>query len=295
MNPRIGLREEVVAGIAAQITTSKRYDTTHAILVRPLDGAFQIIRGAHRTEAARVAGLEELWAWVVDVDDDHTVWDLGVSNKQSQLGTLEIGLHALRVVEIARGRRGFGLAAYAKQMALKPQAISRYRQAAEVYEAVRSQVEFTSRVRDLGEHLAIIHKLDHGKWAGMAKQVHDEHLSVADVKAIVKGLCEPTSGSPEGPDTEGDEHDPSDRFPIEDVSEGLGVAYGDVIDMAKGTKLCTLPARRVFLSLVHDREGVVVGVRVERPDIHPRPHPEGGPDPAGPDARQELLLEEDDQ
>jgi ParB-like chromosome segregation protein Spo0J len=46
------------------------FDPSHAILVRPLAGGYQIITGHNRTAAERRSGLEQIPAWVREMDDE---------------------------------------------------------------------------------------------------------------------------------------------------------------------------------------------------------------------------------
>ena len=56
---------------------------------------YQIISGHNRTTAARRAGLQQIPAWVREMDDDTAFMQLVLSNAQGELSPLERGMHAL--------------------------------------------------------------------------------------------------------------------------------------------------------------------------------------------------------
>jgi ParB/RepB/Spo0J family partition protein len=69
-NPRLFLRDEVIDSIAAQIKNTGQFDEAHALLVRPVNGGYQIIQGHHRRAAADKAGLKRVPCWVREMTDD---------------------------------------------------------------------------------------------------------------------------------------------------------------------------------------------------------------------------------
>lgn len=134
-NPRLFLRQDVVDGIAVQLQEKGFFDPAHALLVRPLNGRYQIIRGHQRKAAAVKAGLDTVPCWVREMPDEDAYWELGLSNAQGELTPLEIGRHALGIEdgEAGRGKKG-GLSDYARQMGKQRQNIDLYRKGAKVFE-----------------------------------------------------------------------------------------------------------------------------------------------------------------
>src|SRR6516165_11574663 len=126
-NPRRVERPDVVAAIANQIKASGEFDFSHAILVRPMNGRFQIVSGHHRVAAAKQAGLEQVPAWVRDLSDEEALMQLVLSNEQGQLYPLERGLHALT----ATGN-GMTLKDYAAQIGQEYKAVAVWKEAADV-------------------------------------------------------------------------------------------------------------------------------------------------------------------
>lgn len=166
-NPRLIMRDDVVTGIAAQIEESGSFDPAHALLVRPVNGHYQIIRGHHRFEAARRAGLDSVPCWVREMTDDEAYMQLALGNVQGELSPLEIGIHALKAVEIVEGGRGIkgGISEYARQLGMESSRanLSSYRNAAFVLKHTQNLFN-VKQVLDKAAHLAAIHKAPESTW-----------------------------------------------------------------------------------------------------------------------------------
>ena len=136
-NPRLRLREEVVSAIAEALKDSLRFEPRHALAVRQKGKKFEVISGHHRLEAAKVAGLETVPAWIVEMDDEQAYMALVEANNQGELAPLEIGIHLLGV-ELGKPGRGIegGLREYARRTGKQEANLRRLRDAAAVYTAV---------------------------------------------------------------------------------------------------------------------------------------------------------------
>jgi N6-adenosine-specific RNA methylase IME4/ParB-like chromosome segregation protein Spo0J len=160
-NPRIAIREDVVAAILANL--AEGFDPAHALIVRPVADCFEILSGHHRFEAAKRAGLSEVPCWVRDMDDEAAYMALVTSNSQGELSPLEIGMHALHCVALGtgagRGQKG-GLSAYAEKVGKSKGKISEYRQAA----AVAEKCSHMGTLLDKAAHLSAIHSLPRECW-----------------------------------------------------------------------------------------------------------------------------------
>ncbi len=166
------MEAEKIDGIAANL--NGEFPQKHAVHVRPVGDRFQLISGHHRTRAAVKRGLERVWAWVEELDDETAFMELALSNNQGELSPLEIGLHALKAVPTGkrgRGNKGDGLKAYAAKLGKGHSTVSEYRSAAEVLEHVKDSLERTFFL-DKAKHLAAIHKLPQPAW-----QPACEHLA----------------------------------------------------------------------------------------------------------------------
>jgi hypothetical protein len=80
---------------------------------------------------------------------------LVLSNAQSELSPLEIGIHALGAVGLGIGGRGQkgGLSEYAEQIGKSKQYVSQVRQAAEVLKAVKPSTQVDGLI-DKAKHFA---------------------------------------------------------------------------------------------------------------------------------------------
>ena len=99
------------------------------------------------------------------MDDDEAHMQLVLGNVQGELRPIEIGVHALQVVELGepgRGKEG-GIKEYARQLGRSHTYIIQIRQAAEVLSAIKWVSQLTHFL-DKAQHLAAIHKADEGLW-----------------------------------------------------------------------------------------------------------------------------------
>ena len=170
-NPRLVYRDDVIDSIVANL--GEQYPQKHAVHVRPVGTRFQLTAGHHRKRAAEKKGLATIWAWVEEQDDAAAFMELATSNSQGELSPLEIGLHALKAVPLAQGGRGKkgGLAEYATRLAKDRGDLTRYRQAAEVFVAIRETIGSTQQFLDKAQHLAAIHKAERELWQVLAEYV----------------------------------------------------------------------------------------------------------------------------
>ena len=86
-NPRIAFREDVIEGITESVR-SEGFKPEYALIVRPLDGEYQIVSGHHRHAAAIKAGQDAVPCWVREMDDDAAYMALVTSNTQGELTPL---------------------------------------------------------------------------------------------------------------------------------------------------------------------------------------------------------------
>jgi ParB/RepB/Spo0J family partition protein len=185
-NPRLVMREDVVNGIAEQLKEAGHFDPAHALLVRPFNGYYQIVRGHQRWEAAKIAGIGNIPCWVREMSDEEAYMQLALGNVQGELSPLEIGVHALRVDDR-------GLREYARQIGNDPSHISSYRQGAEVLQYIKCGNIATLYVHK-ANHLAAIHSTSQELWPLLAQWVitpeddEKKQPSVNQVKEIVKTI-----------------------------------------------------------------------------------------------------------
>lgn len=146
-NPRLSPNQELVDQIAAQLI--KGFDSAHALLVRPMDGYYEIVSGHHRTLAAKQAGLSEVPCWVREMTDDEAYMQLVLCNTQSELHPLEEGIHALN--------SGISGSEYARQIGKPQRTVAVEINSARVYEfstrvlteRATLEMEFASMDKDI--------------------------------------------------------------------------------------------------------------------------------------------------
>jgi site-specific DNA-methyltransferase (adenine-specific) len=189
-NPRVVLRQDIIDAIASQLAESG-YQQKNAIHVRPLNGRMQVISGHHRTEAAKKAGLDSVWCWVEEMDDDAAFMALVTSNAQGELDPLEIGIHAFEAVpegKRGRGNKGDGLKAYAEKIGKHRPSVSMYRDAGEVVLNVsidRHLFIANATHGSKAQHLSAIHKIPPVAWQSACEWLVATDCSTADTRLMV--------------------------------------------------------------------------------------------------------------
>ena len=103
-NPRLGIKEDIFETITTSIAESG-FKVCYALLVRPSENGYQIISGHTRHKAAVEVGCEKVPCWVQDLTDEEAFFELVKANAHGELSPLEIGLHALKIVETSSGGR----------------------------------------------------------------------------------------------------------------------------------------------------------------------------------------------
>ena len=183
-NPRLSLRQDVIEQLVGEISRAG-FGSEHALLVRPHGDVFQIIGGHHRAEAAKKSDLESVPCWVREMDDGEAFMQLVLGNAQGELSPLEIGIHALKAVPLAKGGRGQtgGLSEYAERIGRGKQTVSEWRAAAEVLETVRTADGITT----LGtKHLNEVSKAPRETWPALVSKIIKAKWTVADTASEVK-------------------------------------------------------------------------------------------------------------
>jgi site-specific DNA-methyltransferase (adenine-specific) len=164
-NPRVALREDVVDAIAADLDERGHMEARHAITVRAVEDAYEIISGHHRHAAASKAGLAGVPCWVVEMDDEAAYMALATSNNQGELAQLEYGLHAVEIApkKGGKGNKGSERIDYAESIGKSRSYVSQAVGAAKVANAVK---EFSplNTLLNKAQHLYAIHAADQSLW-----------------------------------------------------------------------------------------------------------------------------------
>jgi hypothetical protein len=90
----------------------------HALLVRRINGTYQIIPGWYHWITAGRVQLAKIPRWVKDMDDDEACMQLVLCKAQGELYPLKLDIHVLQAVAKGgkgRGTKG-GMRAYAEQV-----------------------------------------------------------------------------------------------------------------------------------------------------------------------------------
>lgn len=191
-NPRIAFRQDVIDGIAASI--NGKYPQEHAIIVRPIDGGYQIVAGHHRKRSAEKAGLKSIWAWVGNHTDGEAYEILAKSNNQDSLSLLEIGIWALGV-DSRKGKSGNSKASI---IGKSKQIVSMCEKAAKVYLATKNESACVNSFDGKTRHLFEIASLPKPLWPDAVNNLGDR--SVVDVKEWVDTINAFIAAPPIDPD-----------------------------------------------------------------------------------------------
>ncbi len=181
-------RDDVVDRICEWLNESRAYPQEHAVRVRPLDGKYQLVAGHHRLRAARAAGIDTVWAWVRDMDDDEAFMALALDNEHGEWTPLHYGLHALASVELGKGgagRKG-GVSEYARRIGRARKTVDEWVTAADVAKKVADIPHLFDRTY----HLAAIHAAPQELWPVFVEALLAQEWTVADTKAAVKKVVE---------------------------------------------------------------------------------------------------------
>src|SRR5262249_23097593 len=79
-NPRVSPRADVIEQIASQLNGAM--DEAHALIVRPVNGRYQIVSGHHRKMAAEKMDLRKVPCWVREMSDEDAYMALVLNNAQ---------------------------------------------------------------------------------------------------------------------------------------------------------------------------------------------------------------------
>lgn len=184
-NPRLKLREHVIAAIRAQLQANGgRFDPMHAIIVRHTGKRYQIIAGHHRVDAAQQEGIREIPAWVREMDDETAFMELILSNAQSELNYLERGRHALHATTKYGANGGMSIAKYAAATGGIERSVKNEMYAYEV----SGELAVNGQLNGKMMHLVAIHAADPEHWPKLVTRMVEQSWSVAETQAEVKKL-----------------------------------------------------------------------------------------------------------
>jgi ParB/RepB/Spo0J family partition protein len=184
-NPRIGTRPDLVDAIAESIRLNG-FQQHNAILVRPFEDDYQIISGHRRTEAAQMAGLTEIPAWISALSDQDAFLQLVLENRTNELTLLEIGLHARKQLS-PDGHRTMTVQEYARLVGKSYHVINKAIQAANVVLAINKPA---GAFLDVSTHLASINAAPPEDWEWISEMLLENSWSVSQTNEAIRAVQE---------------------------------------------------------------------------------------------------------
>lgn len=188
-NPRLFIKEDVYAAIVQSIA-EVGFQPCYALLVRPIEEGYQIVSGQTRHKAAVEAGCLKVPCWIKPMTDEEAFFELVKANAQGELSPLEVGIHALKYVEMSqvgagRGNKG-GLSEYAVAIGRERTSLSKYRDAAKIVQ--HCTILELENILDKANHLAAIHKSPEQYWQQLTELLIENQWSVRETEEVVKGI-----------------------------------------------------------------------------------------------------------
>jgi ParB/RepB/Spo0J family partition protein len=215
---RLANQDDVIAGLVVQMKSTGFFEKRFAVTARRrADGKLEVISGWHRVEAARLAGVKVIWAFLVEMTDREAYTAAALANTQEPLSKLEIALFAITVVEEDKTE---SIASLARKLGLQRENLTRAMKGGRVLNAVRNTLTADEivRLRDKAEHLARIADASKDKWAGLIKQflaaeAQDATLAwtIRATDAVVEALNAPPSEAAPLDTTDGPSVGPPER------------------------------------------------------------------------------------
>jgi len=198
---RLANQEEVIAGLAVQMKLTRYFEKRFAVTARRrADGKVEVISGWHRAEAARLAGLKVIWAFLVEMTDREAYMAAALANTQEPLSKLEVALFAITVVDEDKTE---SVASLSRKFGLQRENLTRVMKGGRVLNSVRTALTANEiiRCRDKAEHLARVAAAPKDKWAGIIRQflaaeAEDPTLcwTIKATEAVVEAVNAPPSG-----------------------------------------------------------------------------------------------------
>jgi hypothetical protein len=140
--------------------------------------------GHQRCEAAKQAGLKEVPCYIAAMTDEEALRELLLSNAQSDLKPLEIGLHVLKVVGKGKGGRGVkgGTADYARHLGVERPTLIDWVNAAEVAKPVGNPTGLIDYISSL----TILHRTPQEDWPDLVARMLKGHWKVDQTERYVE-------------------------------------------------------------------------------------------------------------
>lgn len=177
--PRTVFDEEALRELAESIKT---YGLIQPITVRPIaNGKYQLISGERRLRACKIAGLQEVPAYVRTIDDLQSIQMALVENIQREdLNALEIALSYQRLIEEC----GFSQEEISTKVGKNRSTITNYLRLLKL--SRNTQIAVRDNQITMGHARALVILENDKVQEKVLKQVLEDELSVRQTEALVK-------------------------------------------------------------------------------------------------------------
>lgn len=198
-NPRVFLEDKSYHEIVEALKQDG-FKPEYAGIARPFEDGYQIISGHRRRLASLEAGLESMYIWIREMDDEEAFFQLVKENmKQKELTILDLGFHLIRYEEQYEVQENnLPLTArrtlYAEKIgkAVTRQYCTRAVKAAKVFQVVRETFELNNEALEIlsekGDHLSYFDLVDECCWDKLLDLVIKEQWSSAKIQELASLL-----------------------------------------------------------------------------------------------------------
>lgn len=203
-NPFQPRKEFSVESLAELSKSIKRHGVLQPLLLRPIDGRFQLIAGERRWRAAKEAGLSEVPARLLELDD-RQVCEAAIEEnlKRQDLSVLE----KAQAFQEYLDRFECSIEELAKQLSMSRSNVSNMLRLLELPSAVK---EFLTRDAISPGHARAILPLDESQQLDLCNRIQKESWSVRKTESEVRALqshddpaktTKPVAEKPDAPET----------------------------------------------------------------------------------------------
>jgi ParB/RepB/Spo0J family partition protein len=183
-NRPLGLNLEKIDQIKSSISQYGFY-SNQPIVVRPINSHYQIVKGEHRFVAAQELGFSEVPCSVQEMTDAEALVQLIIGNIQTENKPLEIGLNAMEFVSAYE--RGESAKDYAEKTGVSSPSLSRYMQAAKVYNHLLNVCHMTNILEE-DRKLAEIQKCPQADWQWLHDFILSNELSTVNTITLCQSV-----------------------------------------------------------------------------------------------------------
>ena len=255
--PRADFDQKELDQLAASLRNS---GVLQPILVRPVDGKYQIIAGERRWRAAKLAGLERIPALVRDLPDETAAVLALVENVQrTDLNAIEKATAFKQIQTMTKGSS----AEVAKQVGLDRTTVTNLVRLLELPQSVQTHV--SRGTLTMGHARALLALAGPEEQEALAEEILRKKLSVRQVEAYIQALDAATEPPGKGGKNKADKAPTPRGRPVwlNEIEDNLVAALGTSVAVTYGKK-----RSRITIECVgrEEFERVYELLRAEEPD-----------------------------